>query len=330
MDRTVEGYLAELRRALAGADPALAQDALYDAEEFLRDAIAEQSGVDPAVAFDAAVDRYGTPDEIASAYRDAELTAATVLRTPAAKPRRSALGRFFGVVTDPVAWGATFYMLLSLITGIVYFTLVVTGLSLTTGLAVLIIGVPFALLFLGIVRAVSLAEGRVVEGLLGVRMPRRPRTIGVQGDILTRIKSWLVDYRTWTTMLYMLLQLPLGVTYFSLLITGIATSLGVIALPILQTAYDTPIIRDANYGYMIEPWAFPLLVAAGVLGLVLTLWMGKGIGYLHGAYAKVMLVGRGDPMAVHTTTQATTTTATAPAASNDSAAPGAGSEGSEL
>ena len=38
---TVEGYLAELRTALSGADPALVQDALYDAEEYLRTALAD-------------------------------------------------------------------------------------------------------------------------------------------------------------------------------------------------------------------------------------------------------------------------------------------------
>ncbi|NTW03894.1 MAG: hypothetical protein HGA19_21905 [Oscillochloris sp.] len=81
MDRTIEGYLASLKAALAGADPALVQDALYDAEEYLRDAVAEQGG-DPAAAFDAAVDAYGTPEEVAAAYRDAELTVAAALRAP--------------------------------------------------------------------------------------------------------------------------------------------------------------------------------------------------------------------------------------------------------
>ena len=45
MDNTVEGYLAELRTALTGADPALVQDALYDAEDYLRTALAETGGV---------------------------------------------------------------------------------------------------------------------------------------------------------------------------------------------------------------------------------------------------------------------------------------------
>ena len=67
-----------------------------------------------------------------------------------------------------------FYMLLSLATGIFYFTWTVTGVSLSAGLSVLIIGLPFIVLFIGSVRALALVEGRIVEAMLGARMPRRP------------------------------------------------------------------------------------------------------------------------------------------------------------
>ena len=63
-----------------------------------------------------------------------------------------------------------------------------------------------------------------IANRLGERMPRRPRTTGQTGPIWERIKGWFTDYRTWTTMLYMLLQLPLGITYFTIMATGLATS----------------------------------------------------------------------------------------------------------
>jgi uncharacterized membrane protein len=288
---TIEGYLAELRKALAGADPALAQDAAYDAEEYLRSAAAEGGNTPEAVA--AAIDAYGSPAEIASAYRETERTVVAALRrpTPAAKSTNP-IARFFGVIADPGAWGALFYMLLALITGVVYFTVVVTGLSLSLGLMILIIGLPVTLLFIGAVRAISLAEGRLVEGLLGVRMPRRPRTVGAQGGIVERVKSWFTDWRTWTTMLYMLLMLPLGTFYFSTIVTGLALSAGLIAMPFVQELLHTPVMRTVEYAYYLEPWAMPLVVAAGVLCFFITLWLAKGIGLLHGAFAKALLVGR--------------------------------------
>ena len=51
----------------------------------------------------------------------------TALRAPRPVARRSALGRFFGVAADPRTYASLFYMLLSLATGIFYFTWVVTG-----------------------------------------------------------------------------------------------------------------------------------------------------------------------------------------------------------
>ncbi len=289
MANTVEEYLAELRTTLAGEDPALVQDALYDAEDFLRSAIAEGGNTPESVA--AAMDAYGTPAEIASAYRDAEATAAVVLRAPKRPQATTWYGRFFGIIGDSSAWGALFYMLLSLATGIVYFTVVVTGLSLTLGMMVLIIGIPLALLFIAMVRAISLAEGRLVEGLLGERMPRRPR-MAHTGSIWERVKGWFADYRTWTTMLYMLLQLALGIIYFTLAVTGLALALGLFVAPIVQVVFSTPVARDFTYGYYLYPWAMPFVMLGGVLLFFGTLWMAKGIGYLHAQYAKVMLVGR--------------------------------------
>jgi uncharacterized membrane protein len=78
MSRDINTYLDELRRALAGADPAVIHDALYDAEEHLRSefAAAQTAHAAPAVAADQAFDAdaalaaiieaYGTPQEVAA------------------------------------------------------------------------------------------------------------------------------------------------------------------------------------------------------------------------------------------------------------------------
>ena len=61
----------------------------------------------------------------------------------------------------------------------------------------------------------SHVEGRIVEALLGVRMPRRPPSDRAADEaIWTRIKEALSDIRTWSSMFYLLLMLPLGIIYF--------------------------------------------------------------------------------------------------------------------
>jgi hypothetical protein len=183
---------------------------------------------------------------------------------------------------------------MSLVTGILYFVTAVVGFSISTGLMVLIVGIPMALLFISAVRGISFAEGRIVEALLGQRMPRRPRlaTTGPNGSFIERLKAWLLDYRTWTTMLYMVLMLPLGITYFTLVVTALALSFGAFVAPIAQWIANTPVIRFGEWGLLIDPWEAPLWFAAGILGAFVTLWFAKGVGYLHGMFAKTMLVGR--------------------------------------
>src|SRR6202012_4126680 len=94
----------------------------------------------------------------------------------------------------------------------------------------LIIGIPFALLFTGSIRALSPIEGRLVEGLLGVRMPRRLAALKQTDETLfPRIKDGLSDSRTWSWMFYFVLMLPLGIAYFVTAVVGLSVSLGMTA-----------------------------------------------------------------------------------------------------
>lgn len=289
---TIPEYLEQLRAALRGADPAMIQDALYDAEEYLRSELAEQSGKSEAEVIASVAGSYGAPEEVAEIYRDTEVTVSRALRAPAPRKRESALGKFFGVVVDPRTYGALFYMLLSLATGIVYFTVVTTGMSMSIGLLVLIIGIPLLVLFLALIRVLSLVEGRIVETLLGERMPRRPLYTQRGKGWLERIKEIFTDGRTWTAMLYFLLMLPLGIAYFTTAVTLLSTSLAFIAAPFgyffangdyAMTFGDVNLVTDA-------PWLLPLLSIAGVVLLFATLHLARGIGKLHGLLAKHLLV----------------------------------------
>jgi uncharacterized membrane protein len=298
---SIPAYLEQLRRALAGADLALVQDALYDAEEYLRSELAENPGRGEADVIAAVASSYGAPDEVADIYRDTEARVETALRAPPPLPRRTALGRFFGVAADPRTYASLFYMVLALATGIFYFTWVVTGVSLSLGLAVLIIGIPFLVLYFGSVRVLSLVEGRIVEVMLGERMPRRPLYASRGKPWLERIKDMFTDPRTWTTQLYFLLMLPLGVTYFSVAVTLVATSLALVVVPFLVWfgVVEAGIDRDGWQllrihgewtSSSLQGWELPVALVAGVLLLFATLHLARGVGRLHGGLAKHLLV----------------------------------------
>ncbi len=323
---TIPQYLAQLRAALHDADPAMVQDALYDAEEYLRSELAVQPGRSEAEVIADVAGSYGAPEEVAEIYRETEITVNRALRTPSASvrpiarvvpaaepggtaaaataasagevpadvpvPHRSALARFFGVALEPRTYGSLFYMLLSLATGIFFFTWVITGLSLSLGLMILIIGIPLTVLFFGSVRGLSLLEGRLVEVLLGERMPRRPRYADRSRSWLQRIGDMFTDGRTWLTMLYFVLMLPLGILYFSVAVTLLSTSLAFIWAPVaslLALNGAGGIYIDSEL-LLLPLWAMPMLAIVGVVLLFCTLHLARGVGYLHGQMAKHLLV----------------------------------------
>jgi len=293
--RTVEQYLDALRQALRGADPALVQDALYDAEEHLRAELAQHPGDTEGDILARIVTSYGAPEEVADAYRANEATIQKALRTPPPRSRSSVLGRFFGIYADPRAYLSLLYLLLTLVTGIVYFTFAVTGLSLSVGLAILIIGVPFFLAFIGVARVVALAEGRLVESMLGTRMPRRPTYPDRETPLLQRIGDMLKDPRTWGTLLYQLLMLPLGVFYFTFAVAGIVVSLAMLLAPIVVLLYHAGLVQIDGTVQSPHPAVLPLISILGLLLLTITMHLARGLGYLHGQLAKTLLVSARAP-----------------------------------
>ena len=309
---SIAAYLQALRQALHGADPALIQDALYDAEQHLRAELAARSELDEAVAIAQIVNSYGAPDEVATAYRETESrvqAAMAMPRAPKAGTPPSAVGgappvgvlrRFFGVYGDVRSWTALFYCLLALFTGIFYFCFVTIGLSLSLGLSILIIGVPFFVAFIGSARLLALVEGRIVEAMTGERMPRRPVSPLPESSLLQRIGAMLKDWRTWSTLAYEALMLPLGLVYFSVTVTalaiGLALMLAALAGGLRLLGLEIPGDTHIELGGLLSdeaanhPLMLLLYAVSGLVWLTLTMHMVRAIARLHGMLAKRMLV----------------------------------------
>ena len=314
MNNGIEKYLSELKKELSGSDRATIQDALSDAEEHLRTALNSAVDADPKIskseALTAIVEKYGAPGEVAAAYKEIESRTPPAFARPVYKESKTEVApevaepvtpdtrpfylKFFGVFAEPRAWGALLYLIFAMATGIIYFTWAVTGLSLSVSLLILIIGIPIAGLFLLSVRGIALVEGRIVEALLGVRMPRRPLFSRKDISWWQKIKGMLTSQHTWTAIVYMILQMPLGVIYFTVIITLASVSLWGIAIPILQLGFDIPVsmIYDGHHYayYYLAGWMMPVTIIGGILLLTATMHLVKAAGRLHGNLAKVMLV----------------------------------------
>ena len=295
--KSIAEYLEQLKAELAGSDPALLQDALYDAEEYLRSELAAHPRDGEEALLARIASSYGRPAEVADIYRSTETTVIRALRPPPPKPRESALGAFFGVINDARAYAALIYMLLAGLTGTLYFTWAITGIALSIGLSLTIIGIAFVILFMATVRVLSLVEGRVVEVMLGERMPRRPAYPAAANGILDRIGQLFTDPRTWGTLIYLLLMLPLGVLYFSVAVALLAVGVTLAGAPLIAlfsagTVMIGP-LSGGDLGLASVP-VFMVMSAFGVLLLIGLLHLARGVAHVHGAIAKNLLVKWGD------------------------------------
>ena len=291
MNKLIEAYLDSLEDTLAELDKSTIQDALSDAEDHLTTALQfeteERPEIETEVLVSSIIEKYGSPEDLLEQYSDIEEITTPVFAASTKKRREGFLG-FCEIVAEPKAWASLLYLILCSATGVVYFTWAVTGLSLSIGLLVLIIGIPISLLFLLSIRGLGFVEGRMVEAMLGVRMPRRAVSPGEGENWLDKFRIILTARNTWTTMIYMFLLMPLGITYFSLIVTLFSLALSFIGAPILQQLGH---ISVNHHVVWIPFYAMPLVVGIGGMLIVLTLHMAKVLGDLHGRFAKIMLVG---------------------------------------
>jgi hypothetical protein len=294
MSDFIDRYLEELRGHLAGSDPATVQDAVADAEEHLQSAREQAFAANPgrpeAEVAAAILEEYGKPEEVAKAYRDIERRLPPPFAMQRAAEERNPAQRFLGVLGDPRAYASLFFMLFSMITGIIYFTWAVTGISLSVGLMVTILGLPFFGLFVFSVQGLSLVEGRLIEAMLGIRMPRRPASARRGKGLWGKFKARVSDRRVWTTIFYLILKLPLGVLSFSLFVVLLAYALQLILLPALLYIFGLPIVVIQDVHYFAPLWLIPFLMIAGFLDLVVILHLAKLGARAYGAMAKAMLV----------------------------------------
>jgi len=99
----------------------------------------------------------------------------------------------------------------------------------------------------------------------------------------------------------MLAMLPLGIVYFTIAVVLLSVSVTFLLAPLLVWFGDfgTGVSVDGwqlltydgqTLSTSAEPWALPLLFVFGFLLLFVTLHVARGIGKLHGQFAKHLLV----------------------------------------
>jgi uncharacterized membrane protein len=293
MPDLIENYLKELKKELEDADSALVQDALFDAEEYLRTSLEKLKREDPESSGDEllaeVIDKYGSAEETARFYLEMEKRQLPVYPQQPER-KRSFLSRFFGVLIDPKAYASFLFLIFSLATGIVYFTWAVTGLSISAGFIILIFGIPFFGLFLLSIQGLALVEGRIVEAMTGIRMPRRPIFYRRDLSFWEKFKHLAGSGSTWKAILYMILKLPMGIISFTLAVVMLSLSLAIMASPALQVWFDIPFMQFGETEVYTSIWLTPVHLVLGIAMVIITLHLSRAIAKLYAVSARALLV----------------------------------------
>ncbi len=281
----IQVYLSELEEALQGQPAGFIQDALYDAESHLYDALFEC----PTEGIQEIVESYGSPADIASLYIQMEKDSQVFINGPdASRPRFNGFFQPLFYLRDYKALG---YFFIELPLSIIYFAWIVLFGVPSLVLSVLVIGTPLLALFLRIQCYLALFEGQLINTLLGVRMPRRPaRMVSRQTTDLRPIQLLISIIKAphgWKTTLYAAIQLPLSMTYFGLGCLLFIGSLALMASPIID-----PIIHYFSPHLTIDfQWYwFPITTIIGVIGLTLSMHISRALVKLHSSIATYLLI----------------------------------------
>jgi hypothetical protein len=108
-----------------------------------------------------------------------------------------------------------------------------------------------------------------------------------------RLKTILKEPRVYSSVAFTFLLFPLGVLYFSVIVSLLAASLGLIVAPIGLFVPDYYMIDTIiNGGTTTEAMVRVLLCITGIVLLVWTFHLSNIMWYLHGKLCRSMLLKR--------------------------------------
>ena len=149
----------------------------------------------------------------------------------------SGIDRIFGPVVQARTYRSLVYLLISFPFGLISFVMMITGLSVGVGTAIIFVGFVILALTLELGRGFAAIERRLVESLLGAQF--EARAAATRG----RLPARLTDQRAWFSAAYFLLRFPLAMVGFAVSMLFL-TSTVAMAAPFLYTFLPIMLLGD--------------------------------------------------------------------------------------
>jgi signal transduction histidine kinase len=193
------------------------------------------------------------------------------------------ISRLFSPIREDRTYLRIVYLLLALPLGVVEFSFLVTALSFGFGTAITLIGIPVLVATVWAWRWMAQLERGIMARLLGVEIPAPYRPDPPDSRWWKRVGARLADPATWKDLAFLLLQLPLGIVSFSIVVAVIGGGLRLLFAPALPELFDSP------------DWVVIAAVPVGALILLLGIPGLNALGRLYGWFAGLLLGSNADP-----------------------------------
>jgi signal transduction histidine kinase len=184
------------------------------------------------------------------------------------------------------------YILLALPLAILYFTVLVSGLSAGIGAAVTLLGIPVLIGTMFAWRWMAALERVLARSLLAEDIPS-PYRLVPSGAWWPRLRVRLTDPATWKDLAYLLLLFPLALFTFVVAVTLVGVALGLLFAPAWYWALPNGIELGAMN--IDTVWEALAAIPVGAVLALASLRVVNWLGALHGAFARVMLGPSSDP-----------------------------------
>jgi two-component system, OmpR family, phosphate regulon sensor histidine kinase PhoR len=208
---------------------------------------------------------------------------------------------FFAVARQKQTYLNLLYLLAAFPLGITYFIVLITGLSFGISTLIIWIGIPALLLTMILWEFFARMERFLVRNWLGVRVPyvKDPRLANLSWtrQLLARLRAPV----TWTSLAYLFLEFPFGIFSFTLAVTLLSISLGLVfswLVYLIDTAvyqhigaYNSSLFFVPING-QIQPGAmgfFLLLFLLGIIATFASLHVLNGVAYAWEYVARFLL-----------------------------------------
>ena len=203
------------------------------------------------------------------------------------------INRLLRDIFDPLTYGRIGYLLVALPLGIIEFTFLVTAISVGVGTAITLVGIPILIGTIYAWRWLAQLERRLIGALTGVQIPSPYRPDPTGAGWSRKVYARLADPATWKDLVFLLLQLPLGIVAFA----AAAVVLGCAASWLAAPAYYWAVPDGVDLGlFQVDtlPGALALVPLGALLAFVGIPALGL-LGRYYGELGALLLGSNADP-----------------------------------